>query len=568
MHQKENSNVVIGTCTDMCPLYQVKQRELQRDLSLFELKIISPTPNSLLTSGFELVANEQRCVKKYERSAAEKSTPPPHHIRTIETLHRTMNYLIDEIVDLTKWKFPCLFSAAKNVVDTKNGNVDCEKLTSSSVVAVPTTVQAVSFQKEIYEFLRDRIRSIAQDLTYQNVRNDRSIELHEQFVRFHIMCQHELLLQTEQTEQTEKHKQKQTLKKKKAITLKKSGKKSRNDDEQFDEHFDETFTDDNVAVVIDLQPNLNLLNNYLKNLVEMYCESHVRNSCGSVSMTAMMMKNNENEPEFICYYILTRLSSKHGQSEIVRLLRQLPPSVYRSNQVKFALEMCTLVENQNWRQFFKRVQSEKTSYLQSCALNHLFVDMRQVALKSMNATLNVKSNPKKEMFPVGELTEMLCFDTERDTIDFCKLHGVCVHGDDEHVIFNESTFSYPSTLPKPTFSHRIVHQKRLGLKYSQIIRGCCSESGGSDSTQQQQQSNKASTTTKPTTTVIQQSMQSMTLSEEAIEKVSRHRSSDNNTNKETTTNGQQKQQQQQQTKNSSKKKKRRNSKNKNDTVVA
>jgi hypothetical protein len=40
---------------------------------------------------------------------------------------------------------------------------------------------------EVYNFIRDRSRSIRQDFTYQNITNELYIEIHEQIARFRIL---------------------------------------------------------------------------------------------------------------------------------------------------------------------------------------------------------------------------------------------------------------------------------------------------------------------------------------------------------------------------------------------
>jgi len=45
---------------------------------------------------------------------------------------------------------------------------------------------------EVHNFVRDRTRSIRQDFTYQGVRNDLCMDIHEKCVRFHILSNHRL----------------------------------------------------------------------------------------------------------------------------------------------------------------------------------------------------------------------------------------------------------------------------------------------------------------------------------------------------------------------------------------
>lgn len=46
--------------------------------------------------------------------------------------------------------------------------------------------------EDSYSFVRDRFRSIRNDLTLQNYRGREAIELHEMIARYHIVCSHAL----------------------------------------------------------------------------------------------------------------------------------------------------------------------------------------------------------------------------------------------------------------------------------------------------------------------------------------------------------------------------------------
>lgn len=46
--------------------------------------------------------------------------------------------------------------------------------------------------EKCHAFIRDRTRSIRQDFTLQNIRNEVAVEVHERIARFHILCLHEM----------------------------------------------------------------------------------------------------------------------------------------------------------------------------------------------------------------------------------------------------------------------------------------------------------------------------------------------------------------------------------------
>ncbi|EFC50016.1 SAC/GANP domain-containing protein [Naegleria gruberi] len=138
------ANSIIGTCQDKCPKQEITNREKDNDLSLFEKtgKII------IDEHGIKMYkADPNACVKKYARSAAAVHADPSL-IRPPLILKKTLEYLTHNILE------------RKEEYHT------------------------------IYFFIRDRARSIIQDLTIQDIRDERSVDLHEIISRFHIMSHH------------------------------------------------------------------------------------------------------------------------------------------------------------------------------------------------------------------------------------------------------------------------------------------------------------------------------------------------------------------------------------------
>jgi hypothetical protein len=86
-------------------------------------------------------------VKRYRRSAAGDPPPLPCDVRPPPVLKQTLQYLLEQIL-------------------AKHGIEDS------------------------YSFIRDRARSIRNDLTLQNNRGLEAVELHEKIARYHIMTSH------------------------------------------------------------------------------------------------------------------------------------------------------------------------------------------------------------------------------------------------------------------------------------------------------------------------------------------------------------------------------------------
>lgn len=137
------SQPLIPICQDMCPEYEQLERELHLDVHPFEAK------QGIFNHGSGYVMDPAKAVKKYHRPAAGNEVPLPEDIRTPECLLRTLHYLLSEVLDSKQHSFA-----------------------------------------DIHSFIRDRTRSIRQDLTLQGCRDAHSVDIHEQIARFHIISGH------------------------------------------------------------------------------------------------------------------------------------------------------------------------------------------------------------------------------------------------------------------------------------------------------------------------------------------------------------------------------------------
>ena len=130
-------DILVGTCPDMCPEYERLERQLHLDLTRpFEM------------SGDSGKVDHTKAVKKYHRPAAGNEAPLPEDVRPPAVLLKTLDYLLSDKV-LMRSDVPFL---------------------------------------ETQKFLRDRMRSIRQDLTLQNIKSLDSIYLNECIARFHVYC--------------------------------------------------------------------------------------------------------------------------------------------------------------------------------------------------------------------------------------------------------------------------------------------------------------------------------------------------------------------------------------------
>ena len=128
---------IIGTCEDMCPASERERRQNMSDIQIFER--VDPNNPNLTSSDL--------AVRRFARTVDD---PHPSEFRTRGALTRTMDYL-RRLLDRTDVRFGL-----------------------------------------VHKFLWDRYRSIRQDLYIQNINDEFAINIFEEIVRFHVLCEHEL----------------------------------------------------------------------------------------------------------------------------------------------------------------------------------------------------------------------------------------------------------------------------------------------------------------------------------------------------------------------------------------
>ncbi|XP_064632877.1 germinal-center associated nuclear protein-like [Lineus longissimus] len=142
----EKAQAVIGTCPDMCPEKERYMREDRRRLSVFEM-----VPGTNI-KGQNPKIDHSKAVKEYSRSSADQDEPLPHEMRPPHVLAKTMDYLVNNIMDL--------------------GNNNWG---------------------EWFDFLWNRTRGIRKDITQQHLCDLTAVALVEKCVRFHIYCAERLV---------------------------------------------------------------------------------------------------------------------------------------------------------------------------------------------------------------------------------------------------------------------------------------------------------------------------------------------------------------------------------------
>ncbi|KAL6288965.1 hypothetical protein ACE6H2_006475 [Prunus campanulata] len=129
---------IVGTCPLMCPERERAQRERLRDLAVFERLNGNPAQSS-----------PDLAVKKFFRTISTKQVEASD-VRPLPVLEDTLNYLLN-LFDSREYPF-----------------------------------------EVVHDFLFDRTRSIRQDLSMQNIVNNKVILMYEKMVKFHVISLHKL----------------------------------------------------------------------------------------------------------------------------------------------------------------------------------------------------------------------------------------------------------------------------------------------------------------------------------------------------------------------------------------
>ncbi|KAJ2610461.1 actin cytoskeleton and mitosis protein, partial [Coemansia sp. RSA 1365] len=156
--QLAEARKIVGTCMLMCPEFELAERELKNNISPQEFR-----------PGTRQV-DPQRTVKTFHRSAAGNEEPLPEDLRTPDTLLRTLDYLVNEVIGADPELQNC------------------------------------------HGFVRDRTRSIRQDFTIQNIRDASTVAACERIARFHILSLHVLCGNKDFAEQQDMEQLRNTLK--------------------------------------------------------------------------------------------------------------------------------------------------------------------------------------------------------------------------------------------------------------------------------------------------------------------------------------------------------------------
>ncbi|XP_048326217.2 SAC3 family protein C isoform X1 [Ziziphus jujuba] len=321
-------SAIVGTCSLMCPESERTQRERLRDLAVFERLNGNPAQSSASLA-----------VKKFCRTLTTKEVQASD-VRPLPVLEDTLNYLLT-LLDNTEHHF-----------------------------------------EVVHDFIFDRTRSIRQDISMQNIVNDKAIHMYQEMVQFHIISHHKLR---------------------------------------------SCHTSPNTASVHYL--NMEQLIKTLTSLFNLYEANRSSNS------------TYKNEAEFRSFYVLLHLGSNRqpmGESLSV-WFRNMSSPITNSKEMSFARKILRYFRMGNYRRFLTVTESE-ASYLQYCIIEPYVSEVRILALSCIN-NCGYKLHP----YPFARLSKLLMM-KESDLESFCKACGLEICMDEEGnklLPTKQTTFSCP-----------------------------------------------------------------------------------------------------------------------------
>ncbi|KAL4940741.1 SAC3/GANP/Nin1/mts3/eIF-3 p25 family-domain-containing protein [Aspergillus oleicola] len=202
-----------------------------------------------------------------------------------------------------------------------------------------------------------------------------------------------------------------------------------------------------------------------------------------------------NEDEFRAYYIIFSIHDQRPDLEA--RVQKWPTELRNAPRVRVALELFAAAGN-TWEyqgtldakrpnaiaqgfytRFFSLINSPGVSYLMACVAEIYFNHMRQTAIRSIwkgYCRYPASQQHKNEEWTVDELTNVLCFDDDEQTIKFCEEQDLefaeNANGD---LYLNWGSRPVDSVAFQPSsdhsFSEHYVEAKRAGRNLVAIILG-------------------------------------------------------------------------------------------------
>ena len=138
---------------------------------------------------------------------------------------------------------------------------------------------------------------------------------------------------------------------------------------------------------------------------------------------------NENEVEFIAYYILLHPGNFEALS---KLEKRLPKFIFARSEIQQAFEISFLMSVSessggslnHFSRIFTILKMENIPYLFACCAHIQFVNIRKAALSAMQKTYYHNEMEPSSGLPIERVVQFLGFDRSEEATIFLNLYGV------------------------------------------------------------------------------------------------------------------------------------------------
>jgi len=287
----------------------------------------------------------------------------------------------------------------------------------------------------VHHFVWDRTRAIRNDFSIQQISKPAeiaiAIESYERIARFHILSLHQLA----------------------------------GPNQPYDKY--------------DAQQEREQLDKTLLSLMQYYDDSRGR-------------VQSANEAEFRAYCIIFQIQDPVPDLE--DRVQSWPTKIVRNGRVQCALQVYAAANNtadaqgplkprtshaiaqENWRRFWRLVNSNCTSYLMACVAEIYFNLVRRTALNAIWKAYRQGGQMKTEDWNLSELARTLGFDNEDDVHEFCGQYGFSIEEKADQTPYLDLTSVTGRKLSQPSLVQRakrseVVERKRCNRTFPAVING-------------------------------------------------------------------------------------------------
>ena len=181
---------------------------------------------------------------------------------------------------------------------------------------------------------------------------------------------------------------------------------------------------------------------------------------------------SKNKDEFYSYFLL--ISIKQSALEFYNSISIIPKKYRKKKNVKLSLEICYLINNKNWNEFFKKIKSNECSYLLSCLMMIFITEMRLNCLFELGSGLIPKQTQYQTT--LKKLCNILLFDSIKEFKLFIENIGLIidpnVNNSNEIIsLYLNKDFDIDFNLLNVKMNIKVVEKKRKSQLRKNIIVG-------------------------------------------------------------------------------------------------